>query len=275
MSTYRRYQEARDAAWRTLLHFDVKALPVDPQAMARKMGLAVLPFPDAREAPRLAGLISRAGEAPCVSLRIRGAWQVFFRPNCLDERETRFALAHELGHLVLRHGTYALAPGVRAFQGSENAGDLLEDPQTLDDYAADIFAIRLLAPACVLHALRIDTPGGVAEVCELPPRASALRAERMELLAQRDAFFIHPLEKQVWIRFQPFLQAKRVPSASALPDFTNTAPPEGDARATAPRSGPSTADEERGGWLRRLLARWRKALWLLLRKLPFFRKRLF
>ena len=64
----------------------------------------------------------------------------------------------------------------------------MEDPQEMTDYAADIFAIRLLAPACLLHELGVDTPEGIMALCGLPPKAAALRAERMKLLNQRNAF---------------------------------------------------------------------------------------
>lgn len=209
MSTYRRYQDARDAAWRTLLRFSVRALPVDVRGIAAALGLSLHPFPDADQEPQLHALAARAlGGAACVSLRLGRAWHAFLAPGVTEESHIRFALAHELGHLILAHETCALSPGVRAFQGRENAGDLIEAPQELDDYAADIFAIRLLAPACVLRDLRADTPSRISALCGLPPRASALRAERMELLLQRDAFFAHPLERQVHDRFRPYLAAR-------------------------------------------------------------------
>lgn len=214
MSTYRRYQEARDTAWRALLQLEEKSLPVDAEALARKVGMEVLPFPGTEE-EKLSALVRAAGGGNCVSLRIRGKWHIFLRENALDDAARRFSVAHELGHLLLGHGTRSLAPGVRAFESRENAGDLMEDPQDLEDYAADIFAIRLLAPACVLHEMRLDTPGGIGAACGLPPRAAALRAERMELLNQRDAFFTHPLERQVRDAFLPFLRAQR--SAAAEP----------------------------------------------------------
>lgn len=206
MSTYRRYQDARDAAWRTLLRFSARALPVDVRGIAAALGLSLHPFPDAQEEPRLHALVSRAmGSANCVSLRLGRAWHCFLSPGITEESHIRFALAHELGHLILAHETYAVSPGVRAFQGRENAADLIEDPRGLDDYAADIFAIRLLAPACVLQALGADTPARIGALCGLPPRASALRAERMTLLETRNAFFSHPLERQVYDRFRPYL----------------------------------------------------------------------
>ena len=118
-------------------------------------------------------------------------------------------MAHELGHLLLGHGTRSLAPGVRAFESRENQGDLMEDPESLDDYAADIFAIRLLAPACVLHEMRLDRSGPIMALCGLPPRAAAMRAERMQLLNERDVFYNHPLERQVRDQFLPFLRSRK------------------------------------------------------------------
>ena len=45
MSTYRRYQDARDAAWRTLLRFSVRALPVDVRGIAAALGFPSIPSP--------------------------------------------------------------------------------------------------------------------------------------------------------------------------------------------------------------------------------------
>lgn len=207
--TYQLYQEARDAAWRTLLRLEKKALPVDMRLLLAQLRIPVLPFPDAKEEPRLAALLLRADPPDCISLRVQGVWQIFIRSNALDENQQRFALAHELGHIVLHHPTYELEKGVHAFRGRENAGDLLEDPEEIWDYAADIFAIRLLSPACVLHDLYLDRALPIAQLCGLPPKAASMRAERMELLNQRDAFLTHPLERQVRSAFLPFVNEQR------------------------------------------------------------------
>ena len=205
MSTYRRYQEARNAAWRALLRIPEKTLPIDPEALAALLGVDVLPFPDPRESPRLAGLAGQIN--PCVSLRIGGKWRIFLREGALDERQRRFALAHELGHVLLGHETRLLAPGVAAFSAPENRGDLIPDPQDQDAADADVFALRLLAPACLLHEMGLHTPQRIGTVCGLPPLAAAARAERMALLNQRNAFFTHPLERKVRNSFLPYLRA--------------------------------------------------------------------
>lgn len=254
MSTYRRYQDARDTAWRALLRLRVTCLPVDAEALARRLGMDVHPFPDEKEEPRLAALVRRAGKGVCVSLRIRGAWNVFLRPGLSDDQR-RFALAHEMGHLLLDHGARSLAPGVRAFRSEENEGDLMEDPRDMDDYAADIFAIRLLAPACVLHEMHIDQSGRIMALCGLPPRAAAARAERMELLNRRDAFFTHPLEKQVRDQFLPFIRG--LGTASAVREKQPRA-------VTAPLpKRPRERDAEKPPEPVRMKRRRRAAAWLL------------
>ena len=210
VSTYRRYQDARDTAWRALLQLERKRLPVDAEALARQAGVEIHAFPGKGE-ERLRRLVLMAGDGPCVSLRIRGQWHIFLREDRLDDSRRRFSVAHELGHLFLGHATRRLAPGVRAFESRDNPGDLLEDPESLEDYAADIFAIRLLAPACLLHEMRVDQAGNIRTLCGLPPRAAALRAERMALLNQRDAFYNHPLERQVRDQFLSYLRGRALP----------------------------------------------------------------
>ena len=211
MSTYRLYQEARDTAWRALLRLPDKKLPVDVDALAGMVGAEIHPFPDPKEEEKLAALIAQCGECAGVSLRVKGAWHIFIRQE-LDADHRRFAAAHEMGHVLLGHPTEALSPGVRRFRSLENAGDLLEETQDLADYAADIFAIRLLAPACVLHETGTDTPGGIAALCGLPPKAAAFRAERMETLNQRNVFYTNAVEAKVRDQFLPFIHAVRFPA---------------------------------------------------------------
>ena len=211
-STYRQYQEARDTAWRALLRLEDKRLPVDPEALAAQLGVEIHPDPDPGENQRL-WTLTRQVQGVCVSLRVRGAWHLFIRDGSLDDSRRRFAVAHELGHLLLGHGTRSLAPGVRCFDSGDNQGDLIEDPQNMTDYAADIFAIRLLAPACLLHELHVDTSGGIMALCGLPPRAAALRAERMELLNRRNVFYVNRLERQVRDAFRPWLLSRMTAEA--------------------------------------------------------------
>lgn len=255
MSTYRRYQEARDAAWRALLRFRVNALPVDMRAVLEQLGVTLLPFPRPEAEPRLSALIARAGAKNCLSLRIDGEWRIFYQPACA-ESALRFALAHELGHLILQHPSQPLAPGVRRIAGTPCPGDVQEEPADLSDYAADIFALRLLAPACALHALRAATPGRIAALCGLPPGAAALRAQRMALLNEREAFFSHPLERQVYAQFLPYIRRETAgpspagPSAPPAPERPALLLPE---RRITPAQPSAPPKKRRAVWLVPLL----------------------
>ncbi|MBR5111740.1 MAG: ImmA/IrrE family metallo-endopeptidase [Clostridia bacterium] len=245
MSTYRDYQDARDAAWRALLDVPEKKLPIDVDALAKRLGVDIHPFPG-KEQERLYALVRRAAQGPCVSLRIRRSWHIFLRPEALDENRRRFAVAHELGHLLLAHETETPAPGVRCFAARENTGDVMEDTQELETYTADLFAVRLLAPACLLHEARVDSSGGIISLCGLPPRAAAIRAERMELLNERDAFYTHLLEAKVRNAFLPWLNSLRFPApenADVKLRYASEAAPRMEIHAS-PRERMETAAEE-------------------------------
>lgn len=213
---YDRYQAARDAAWRTLLKFEVHALPVDVEDIAGKLGIEILFRPEGREGASLPG-------AAAITLRKGGRFQVLMQKG-LSYSRYRFALAHELGHIILQHPMQRLADGTLTFTGLENAGDVMAEPREDCDTDADMFAIRLLAPACVLHSLHMRSREGIAALCGLPEGAAAMRAERMALLDNRNAYGIHPLEKQVQKQFFPFIRKKRQGFAPEKTVFSKPVP---------------------------------------------------
>ncbi len=195
---YDRYQAARDAAWRTLLKFEVCSLPVDVEEIAGKLGIEILIRPEDAALPR----------AAAVTVRKEGRYRVMMQKG-LSYSNYRFALAHELGHIILQHPMTRRPDGALTFTGLENAGDVMAEPREDSDTDADMFAIRLLAPACVLHSLHMETKEGIAALCGMPEGAAVLRAERMALLDHRNVYGIHPLEKQVQHQFAPFIRKKR------------------------------------------------------------------
>lgn len=216
MMLYDRYQAARDAAWRTLLKFEVHSLPVDVEDIAGKLGIEILARPEGREGASLP-------RAAAITLRKSGRFQVLMQKG-LSYSRYRFALAHELGHIILQHPMQRLPDGALTFVGLANAGDMLPEHLEESDTDADMFAIRLLAPACVLHSLHMHSREGIAALCGLPEGAAAMRAERMALLDYRNAYGIHPLEKQVQKQFLPFIRKKRQGPVPEKSVFSKPAP---------------------------------------------------
>lgn len=95
----------------------------------------------------------------------------------------RYTIAHEIGHILL---------------GDNSPED-----------TAERFAIGILAPACVLRALEIDSAEDIAKLCNISITAASHRSERMKILNQRDMFLKHPLERAVYEQFKPFIQSKK------------------------------------------------------------------
>ena len=108
----------------------------------------------------------------------------------------RFTIAHELGHVLLGH----LGDGEHTVYNRESSSE-----DAPEEHTANVFASRLLAPACVLHALGAVTPEQIAAVCDISIAAARLRAGRMGVLEQRGKYGSSPLERQVLAQFRLYI----------------------------------------------------------------------
>ena len=75
-----------------------------------------------------------------------------------------------------------------------------------EEQAADMFAARLLAPACVLHKLQALSAEQIAKVCNISISAAVVRSERMQVLEARNKYYLHPLERKVREQFEDFIK---------------------------------------------------------------------
>ena len=178
---YRKYKESRDLAWRVLLNEGVTELPVQVTAVCRQMGLRVSYF-------------EPEGESDGYSTILFSNPRIFVSSKCSPERQ-RFTIAHELGHILLGHvGKYELVN---------------REPSPSDnpiEHEANVFASRLLAPACVLWALDAYDPDRIAKICRISHQAAYFRSERMQKLKGRGKFLTSPLERQVYEQFAAFIE---------------------------------------------------------------------
>ena len=182
---YRKYRESRDLAWRVLLNESVAELPVNVVQICRNMGIAVK-FYDGD------------GNSDGYSTIFLGRPRIFVSRSCSPERQ-RFTIAHELGHILLDHvGKYELVN--REPSGTDNP----------IEHEANVFASRLLAPACVLWAMDARTPEEIAGLCRISRQAAGYRAERMAILYERNKFLTSPIERKVYEQFADFIRTKRV-----------------------------------------------------------------
>ena len=181
---YSDYKVSRNLAWEILIREGVTELPVRIAPLCRQMGIPVLLHDDPEQGDGYSGMVG-------------GVPQIFVYRGCYRPRQ-RFTAAHELGHILLGHtGKYRLANR----EPSPNDNPI--------EQAANVFAARILAPACVLWACNAFTAEAIADLCDISMQAAGFRAKRMELLRNRSRFLSSPLEQQVFEQFAPFIEANK------------------------------------------------------------------
>lgn len=184
MMNYTEYKKSRDLAWQVLINERVTELPVKVSALCKKMGISVNYF-----------IPSDGNDGK--SMIVGGKARILISSQCSAERQ-RFTCAHELGHILLGHvGEYQLVN---------------REPSSQDnpiEQAANVFASRILAPACVLWALNVKSPEEIAALCQISYQAAVFRSERMALLYRRGKFLSAPLERQVYAQFSDFINRKK------------------------------------------------------------------
>lgn len=182
---YKDYQNARDAAWKLLIDTGTKALPIKVTQICHMLGIQVR-------------LYTPEDGNDGMSLILNGRPVIFVSRNAISARQ-RFTTAHELGHILLGHvGRYELV------NREPDPGD---NPI---EQAANVFASRLLAPACVLWGCGTRTPDEIMKLCDISRQAAEFRAARMEELYRRNKFLTSPLERMVYERFADYIAAHKL-----------------------------------------------------------------
>lgn len=204
---YQNYQHARDAAWRILIDCQVRELPVKVIKICRELGIAVFSYEKGRSIIEKFNLFGHTARTD--GFTIFPDEPTIFYDGRMPAARCRFTIAHELGHLVLNH----IQRGqVTAINREPEMGD---DP---NETAANQFAARLLAPACVLWGMKIHTAEDIAKTCDISHQSAMFRAQRMELLYHREQVFLRergrscflmsPYEQQVYTQFKEYIDQR-------------------------------------------------------------------
>ena len=171
-----------------LIDFNITSIPVSVTTIARAANISVIKNSEVNEL--------KSNEAG-VGINNQGDWYIVYDDSMAREH-IRFTIAHELGHIFLGH---PLSVGYYTRTVTVNKPEVEQE--------ADIFASRLLMPACVIWGLNIHTAKDIQNVFDVSYTAAEIRAERMRILYERNKFLTSPLEKRVYDRFEPYIQANR------------------------------------------------------------------
>ncbi len=197
---YDNYKKARDAAWRVLIKYQVRRLPIDIAQICIDEGFTLLPYSRMRDGLKQLGFADHAGQTDGFSLRYQNRLLLFYDDTVSKQRQ-RFTIGHELGHYL--NGDVTAQSTYRNREPSAT-----DDPR---ETAANVTASRILSPACVLWHLGLTEASDIARACDISQTAAEWRAERLRKLTERDkefhrkyghgSFLMSPLERQVYKQF--------------------------------------------------------------------------
>lgn len=183
---YEKCQDAQNLSWRVLVDEKVSSLPVRTSVLCRQMGIHLV-----------YGKQGLASDGYCTILN--DSMYIIIRKG-LPLVQTRFIVAHEMGHILLGHVGVCHLVNRKQFKRKCLAEIECE---------ANVFASSLLAPACVLWGCGVCEAGEIAALCEISLRVAENRANHLMLLCKQDDFLTSPLEQQVWNQFHPFIHSYR------------------------------------------------------------------
>lgn len=182
---YSDYKVSRNLAWEVLINEKITELPVSVSKICKGMGISIKKY-------------VADDDNSGYSTVIDGRAVIFVSAIDPPERQ-RFTAAHELGHILLGHvGKFKLVN---------------REPAESDnpiEQAANVFASRLLAPACVLWGCGCKTAEEIADLCCISMQAAQFRTARMKVLYERNAFLSSPLEREVYQNFRQYIERNKL-----------------------------------------------------------------
>ena len=202
------YTGDRGMTWEILLNAGVRELPVNLNVICKHLGVPAMSYIRGQRLIAELGKRRQMKESDGFIVRSEsGKALIFYNSACSVGRQ-RFTIAHKLGHLLLNHH-----------------GDLINrEPSPGDNLIereANVFASRLLAPACVLWGVNTCNPSSISELCNISYRAAEFRARRMASLMRTDRRFMaergrsyflqSPLEERLYHQFLPYIMTHQAP----------------------------------------------------------------
>ena len=184
---YGNYRKIRNASWKCLIDCNITSLPVSLDKIITKSDIHV----KYEKSPN----ILEYDEKGASILTQEGKWFIVIN-STLSYEERRFTVAHEIGHIFLGH---MLTP-------IDDIAFLTSGRKPAEESSADMFALRLLSPACVLWALDIEKANDISALCRIPENYAKIRESRMKELIKRNKFLSSPVDRRLFENFRNFIE---------------------------------------------------------------------
>lgn len=195
---YKKYQKSRDLSWQILLDHDITCLPVKVSGICKALHIRTIKYSDGIKNIKDFDQYAKPEQNDGFSYKN----SIFYNDQCSIPRQ-RFTVAHELGHILLHGGN-----GLYNREPSESDNPIEQE--------ANVFASRLLAPACVLWGLGATSAQQISELCNISLQSAEFRMKRMNELYEREkrflnmynksCFLMSELERKVYRQFSKYIQ---------------------------------------------------------------------
>ena len=167
---YYAYKDARNLSWRILINQKLFEFPIDIKNVVKKLGFLVI---EVDQLPHNLYAVSFAQNSQTVIAYVSSG----------NINTDRFTIAHELGHLLLRH------------KADKEYSEYQEEQ-------ANIFASRLLAPMIVINDLAPNSVEELANFFGISLESANIRYNRYLEIKQRDKFLTSTLEREYYNLYQ-------------------------------------------------------------------------
>ena len=203
--SYYIYKNIRNLTWDILINKSSGELPLNIEEIAKQSGIArIESYEKGHELLSFCGLWEIAEAQRAISV-YTDCWHIFYNNRIAGEGNSRiFPIAHELGHILLGHNMDKIKVGFfSAFYTKWNKEDVTHDGVECE---ANIFASRLLAPACVLNGINCLESDDIMNLCGLDSISAKERSERLKKLIVKNNFFKNGQEAKVFDKFSSFIK---------------------------------------------------------------------
>lgn len=119
------------------------------------------------------------------TLKINNQFYIFYN-GLVSPTLQRFTIAHEIGHIKLKH----------FFTGNHDN----------DEKEANMFAARLLMPMCILYECNVSSAEEISALCKVSYTAAKFRYQRLQMLRKRKKFYTNKYELKIKVLFKKFIE---------------------------------------------------------------------
>ena len=177
------YKKIIETVYKTIIELEIKQLPISVDYITNELWIKQIKNCDLQK-PLLH--LNQNG----LAVLSKGKFYIIYNEKD-NLQERRFTVAHEIGHILLGH----------LFSNPTS-----QQEKKIREQEADIFATFLLAPVCVIQALKLQTPKEIQSVCNMPYQYAQWCLEfAISDLSKFSAQKINDLENKIYKQFQSYI----------------------------------------------------------------------